>query len=101
MRLVTASSQSSFTIPWAQDGARQIEVVIDAHLPPHSPTEKRIRGIAEIATSHGALRVLLESAFADQWSVGVLDAESGVTTVHMAPLEKISAQATSRGRGRA
>jgi hypothetical protein len=59
------------------------EVVVDAHLPPFGPIEQRVRGIAGIASSHGELRMLLESAFADRWSVGVFEAVGGVNGVHL------------------
>ncbi len=97
---MTSIPRTTFTIAWPHDGARQLDVVIDAGQPRSGSMEKRIRGIAEVASSHGALRVLLESAFDDQWSVGVIDEVGGVTTLHMAPLAKISAQEASHRRER-
>jgi hypothetical protein len=47
-------------------GARQLEVVVDEELPPLGPPEKRIRGIASIASSHGGLRRPLEDAYAGE-----------------------------------
>jgi hypothetical protein len=97
---MTEAPRTTFTIAWSHDGARQLGVVIDADQPRHGPMEKRIRSIAEVATSHGALRMLLESAFADQWSVGVIEAVDDVTAVHMVPLDKVSGQDASRQRER-
>lgn len=97
---MTEAPLTTFTVPWQREGAQQLEVSIDADQPRYGPMEKRVRSIAEVASSHGALRVLLESAFADQWSVGVIDAVDGVTAVHLAPLAKVSAQAASRQRDR-
>jgi hypothetical protein len=97
---VTETPRTTFTVAWQHDGAQQLDVVIDADQPRHGPMEKRVRSIADVASSLGALRVLLESAFADQWSVGVIDAVDGVTAVHLAPLAKVSAQAASRQRDR-
>ena len=75
-----------FTVGWPHDGARELEVVVEADLPSFGPMEQRIRGIAAIASSHGGLRMLLESAFADRWSVGVFETVGGVTGVHLASL---------------
>src|SRR4051812_39992684 len=97
---VTEAPRTAFTIAWPRGGARQLEVILDVDQPRYGPMEKRIRGIAEVASSHGALRMLLESAFADQWSVGLDDGVDGVTTVHIARLEKISPQEASQRRER-
>jgi hypothetical protein len=97
---MTEAPRTLFLIEWPHDGARQIEAAIEADLPQYGAIEKRIRNIAQIATSHGALRMLLGSAFGDQWSIGVVDAVDGVTVVHMAPLDKISASQREREQRR-
>jgi hypothetical protein len=43
---VTAQPRATFTIAWNHDGARELEVIVDADLPAFAPLEKRIRGIA-------------------------------------------------------
>jgi hypothetical protein len=58
-----------FTILWLHDGAQQLEVHVDADLPPFGPLEKPVRGIASTARSHAGLRLLLESAFAGLWNL--------------------------------
>jgi hypothetical protein len=83
---VTVERRPTFTILWQHDGARQLEVFVDADLPPYGPMEKRIRGIAAIASSHGGLRRLLEDAYAADWTVSVWETVGGVTTVRFAPL---------------
>jgi hypothetical protein len=83
---VVIERQPTFTILWPHDGARQLAVFVDADLPAFSPMEKRIRGIASIASSHGGLRRLLEDAYAAEWSVSVFEAVGGVTTVRLVPL---------------
>ena len=45
-----------------------------------------VRGIASIASSHAGLRMLLESAFADAWTVSVWETVGGVTTVPLVPI---------------
>lgn len=77
----------SFLIEWQHDGARQLAVFVDADLPPYGPMEKRIRGIASIASSHGGLRRLLEDAYAAEWSVSVLETVGSVTSVRLVPLD--------------
>lgn len=79
-------TRTVFTVFWPHDGARQLEVVVEADLSPFGPMEQRVRGIAGIARSHGGLRMPLESAFADRRSVGVFETVGGVTAVHLAPL---------------
>jgi hypothetical protein len=76
---------TTFTVLWRHDDARQLEVVVDADLPAFSPVENRVRGIAAVAKSHATLRLLLQGAFADRWSIGVFEAVGGVTGVHLAP----------------
>jgi hypothetical protein len=49
---LTVERQPSFTILWQHDGARQLDVFVDADLPPYGPMEKRIRGIASIASAN-------------------------------------------------
>lgn len=83
---MTAAPRSTFTIAWPHDGVRQLEVVVDADLPAYGPLEKRVRGIAAIASSHGGLRRLLQDALADQWLVTVLETVGGVTTVRLTPM---------------
>lgn len=97
---MTKAPRTTYTIAWTHDGARQLEISVEADQPRHGPMEKKIRGIADVASSHGALRLLLESAFSDHWSISVLDPVDGVTAVHMAPLEKVGAQAASHRRSR-
>ena len=46
------TDRTTFTILWPHDGARQLEVVVDADLPEFGPLEKRVRDIASIASSH-------------------------------------------------
>jgi hypothetical protein len=77
---------TTFTILWRHDGARQLEVRVDTEMPAFGPVEKCIRGNASIATSHTTLRLLLQGAFADSWSIGVFEAVGGVTGVHLPPL---------------
>ncbi len=81
------TAHSRFTILWPHDGARQLEVIVDADLPAYGPMEKRIRGIS-IASSHGGPRRLLEDAYAGDWSVSVLETVGGVTTVRLVPLHE-------------
>jgi hypothetical protein len=83
---LTNHPHTTFTILWNHDGARQLEVHVDADLPAFSPMENRIRSIASIASTHATLRLLLLSAFSDQWHVGVFEAVGGVTGVHLAPI---------------
>jgi hypothetical protein len=47
--------QTTFTILWQHDSARQLEVHVDADLPAFSPIENRIRSIASIASTHAGL----------------------------------------------
>jgi hypothetical protein len=60
-------------------------VVVDPDLPPFGQLEKRVRGIASIASSHAGLRLLLETAFSDQWTVRVREGLAGVTAVRIMP----------------
>jgi hypothetical protein len=83
-----AMPRTTFTILWHHDGARQLEVHVDADLPAFSPLENRVRSIASIATTHATLRLLLQGAFADRWSNGVLEPVGGVTGVHLAPISE-------------
>jgi hypothetical protein len=85
---VTPPPRTTFTVAWPHDGARQLDVVVDADLPPYGPMEKRIRSIASIASSHGGLRRLLEDAYAGEWSVSVLETVGGVTTVRLTPIKE-------------
>lgn len=75
---------------------RQLEIVVDADLPPFGPLENRVRSIGSIARSHGGLRMLLESAFADRWTVSVWETVGGVTTVRLVPLAAEDAVGTLR-----
>ena len=77
------TDRTTFTILWRHDGARQLEVVVDADLPAFGPLEKRVRGFASIAGSHLGLRTLLNQALADAWTVSVFEAVGGVTTVRL------------------
>jgi hypothetical protein len=89
---VTAPARTTFTIAWNHDGARQLDVVVHRDLPPFGPMEQRIRGIAAIASSHGGLRMLLESALPDQLRVSVRvrvsvrEGLAGVSWVRLVPL---------------
>jgi hypothetical protein len=85
---LTVERQPSFTILWQHDGVRQLDVFVDADLPPYGPMEKRIRGIASIASSHGGLRRLLENAYASEWAVSVFETVGGVTTVRLVLLAR-------------
>ena len=46
------SPRTTLTILWPHDGALELELVVDADLPAFGPLEKRVRGIATIASSH-------------------------------------------------
>jgi hypothetical protein len=80
------ADRTTFTILWPHDGARQLAFHVDAELPPFGPLEKRLRAIAAIASSHAGLRLMLLSAFADEWAVTEFPTVGGVTTVRMVPL---------------
>jgi hypothetical protein len=77
------AEQTTFTIAWNHGSARKLEVIVDRDLPAFSPIENRVRNIAGTAHSHAGLRLLLLSAFADQWMVTEFPTVGGVTTVRM------------------
>jgi hypothetical protein len=79
--------RSTFTNLWQRDGARELEVVVDADLPPFGPLLKRVRGIAAMTKSHTGLRPMLLFALADDWMVTEFPTVGGVTTVRLVPLK--------------
>lgn len=88
------TARTAFRVLWQHDGARELEVIVEADLPPFGPMENRIRSIASITSSHGGLRRLLEDAYADRWTVTVLETVGAVTTVRLVPLSPPGRAAT-------
>ena len=77
------TNRPTFTILWQHDGAVSSRLSSTRTCRRSGRLEKRVRGIASIASSHRGLRMLLEPALADQWTVSVFDAVGGVTTVRL------------------